>query len=56
MPRLVGKRSNNGIIWGAAVLLLVIAGLGALEYKGYTNWAPEIGAQRRSLVGEFGDS
>ena len=56
MPRLVGKRSNNGVLWGLAVLLLAIAGLGALEYKGYTNWVPEIEAQRRSLVGEFGDS
>lgn len=56
MPRLVGKRSNNGVFWSLAVLLLVIAGLGALESKGYTNLLPEIDAQLRPSVGEFGDS
>jgi hypothetical protein len=56
MPRLVGKRSNNGVFWSLAVLLLAIAGLGTLEYKGYTNLLPEMGGQGRPLVGEFGDS
>jgi hypothetical protein len=41
----VGKRSNRGAIWTVALLLLAIAGVGTLEYKGYTNWVPEVTAQ-----------
>ncbi len=47
MPRLVGKRSNSGFLWSFAVLAVAIAGFGTLEYKGYTDFVPEIGPQLR---------
>lgn len=52
MPRLVGKRSNNGLVFGLLVVLVAIAGLGTLEYKGYTNLVPTFGEQRQPLIGE----
>lgn len=52
MPRLVGKRSNKGLAFSLLVVLVAIAGLGALEYKGYTNLIPAIGEQRQPLIGE----
>jgi hypothetical protein len=52
MPRLVGKRSNNGLFWSLAMLLIAIAGLGVMEYKGYTNLVPELGGLRQSITRE----
>jgi hypothetical protein len=51
MPRLVGKRSNSGVLWSFAVLVVAIAGFGTLEYKGYTDFVPEVGPQVRPTVG-----
>lgn len=55
MPRLVGKRSNNGFLWSLTLLLVAIAGFGILEYKGYTNWLPELEAQRQFRSEQTGD-
>lgn len=56
MPRLVGKRSNSGYLWSLAVLVLAIAGFGAMEYKGYTDLVPEIGPQSQPVVGGSDES
>ncbi|HSM81365.1 MAG TPA: hypothetical protein VLS96_06750 [Nodosilinea sp.] len=56
MPRLVGKRSNHGFFWSLAVLLVAVAGLGAVEYKGYTDFVPEFGEPRQPVVGTAEDS
>lgn len=56
MPRLVGKRSNSSFLWSLTVLVVAIAGLGTLEYKGYTDLVPEIGPQTRPVVGGSDDS
>jgi hypothetical protein len=54
MPRLVGKRSNRGFFWSLAIVLIAIAGFGALEYKGYTNLLPEVGPEQ-PLAGDASD-
>jgi hypothetical protein len=56
MPRLVGKRSNSGFLWSLAVLVVAIAGLGTLEYKGYTDLVPEIGPQVQPVFGGSDES
>jgi hypothetical protein len=43
MPRLVGKSSNKGLIYGGAFLLLAIATAGTLEYIGVIDVIPNFG-------------
>ena len=43
MPRLVGKRSNKGLIYGGVFLLLAIATGVTLEYMGVIDLVPEFG-------------
>ncbi len=43
MPRLVGKRSNKGLIYSGVFLLLAIATGGTLEYIGVIDLIPNFG-------------
>lgn len=48
MPRLVGKRSNNGLIYGGVFLLLAIATGGTLEYIGVIDLVPNFGTPTKT--------
>jgi len=43
MPRLVGKRSDKGLIYSGVFLLLAIATAGTLEYIGVIDVIPNFG-------------
>jgi len=43
MPRLVGKKSDKGLIFGGVILLLAIATGGTLEYFGVIDLVPGFG-------------
>lgn len=48
MPRLVGKKSNNGLLAGFVLLAAVVAA-GAVEYLGYVNFIPSWGKDQRTV-------
>jgi hypothetical protein len=43
MPRLVGKRSNKGVIYAGVLFVLAIATFGVLEYTGAVDVIPNFG-------------
>jgi hypothetical protein len=43
MPRLVGKSSNKGLVYGGVFLLLAIVTGVTLEYMGVIDLVPEFG-------------
>ncbi len=47
MPRLVGKRSNKGVIYTGVFLVLAIAVAGTLEYVGAIDLIPDFGKSTR---------
>jgi len=48
MPRLVGKSSNKGLVYGGAFLLIAIATGVTLEYTGVIDLFPEFGKSNSS--------
>jgi hypothetical protein len=44
MPRLIGKSSNKGFIFGGIILLLAIATGGTMEYIGMIDVIPGFGS------------
>jgi hypothetical protein len=46
MPRLVGKQSNNELIAGFVLVVVIGAAAISSEYYGYTNFIPEWGKDR----------
>ncbi len=46
MPRLVGKSSNKGLVYGGVLLVLAIATAGTLEYVGAIDVIPNFGKSK----------
>jgi hypothetical protein len=49
MPRLVGKQSNNGLLTGVVLVVVIAAAAGSAEYLGYTNFIPSWGKTQRDM-------
>jgi hypothetical protein len=48
MPRLVGKSSNKGLVFGGVIVVLAIATAGTLEYIGVIDVIPGFGQNTSS--------
>jgi hypothetical protein len=49
MPRLVGKQSNNGLLTGVVLVVVIAASASSAEYLGYTNFIPSWGKNQRDM-------
>jgi hypothetical protein len=49
MPRLVGKQSNNGLLTGVVLVVVIAATASSAEYLGYTNFIPSWGKNQRDM-------